>query len=72
MASPKSTSLGELDFRVVQEQVQYVSSDKRSQDVKYSDVPRFNIAKCAKGNGPAVTIKNFSSKFTAFTPLNFL
>ena len=53
---------------------QDVSSGKRSQYVRYSDVPRFNIAKYANENGLAVTIQKFSSKFTALmkVTLNFL
>ena len=65
MASRQDTSMGDLDFRAVQERVQDVSSGKRSQYVKYSDVDRFNIGKYANENGPAATVRKFSSKFTA-------
>ena len=65
MASRQDTSMGELDFRAVQKRVQDVCSGKRSQYVKYSDVNRFDIGKYANENGPAATVRKFSSKFTA-------
>ena len=62
MVSWQDTSLGELDFRAVQEQVQNVPSGKY---VKYSDVDRFNIVKYVNKNGHAATVRKFSIKFTA-------
>ena len=65
MASRQDTSMGELDFRAVQKQVQDASSGKRNQYVKYSDVDRFDIGKYANENGPAAAVRKFSSRFTA-------
>ena len=71
MSLRRDSSLGELDFQVVQDEIAQKKSKRKTSYQKYSLVDRFKIGKNANENGATAAVRKFRIRILIWKKVQF-
>ena len=63
MSLTRGSNLGELDFRVAQDEIAQKKSKRKTSYQKYSAEDRFKIGKYARENGATAAVRKFKNSY---------